>query len=85
MGWGNDDNVATERAGTGRSDLASEASMSKTGSGAIGSGADTNSLSDYNLYLPSILLVTGYYIIFFWVSLIIIITTHCIRLEHFFT
>ncbi|MEY2804055.1 MAG: Valine--tRNA ligase, partial [Pseudomonadota bacterium] len=36
-------------------------------------GADT---SDYNLYLPSTVLVTGYDIIFFWVARMIMMTTH---------
>jgi valyl-tRNA synthetase len=34
------------------------------------------SLSDYNLYLPSSVLVTGYDIIFFWVARMIMMTTH---------
>jgi valyl-tRNA synthetase len=33
-------------------------------------------LSDYNLYLPSSVLVTGYDIIFFWVARMIMMTTH---------
>ena len=33
-------------------------------------------LSDYNLYLPSTVLVTGYDIIFFWVARMIMMTTH---------
>jgi valyl-tRNA synthetase len=72
MGWGNDATVAGERAGAARSDLASEASMSKGSSGAIASGA----LSDFDLYLPSSVLVTGYDIIFFWVARMIMMTTH---------
>jgi valyl-tRNA synthetase len=39
-------------------------------------GVDTSSLSDYNLYLPSSVLVTGYDIIFFWVARMIMMTTH---------
>ncbi len=74
MGWGNDG--AGERAGAGGSDLASAASMSKAGSGAIDSGASANNLTDYNLYLPSSVLVTGYDIIFFWVARMIMMTTH---------
>ncbi len=35
-----------------------------------------DSLSDYNLYLPSSVLVTGYDIIFFWVARMIMMTTH---------
>jgi valyl-tRNA synthetase len=34
------------------------------------------SLSDYDLYLPSSVLVTGYDIIFFWVARMIMMTTH---------
>jgi valyl-tRNA synthetase len=68
LGWSND--AAGERAGTGRSDIASEASESKTGSGALASG------TDYDLYLPSSVLVTGYDIIFFWVARMIMMTTH---------
>jgi valyl-tRNA synthetase len=79
MGWGNDDanakHPAGERAGLGRSDLASEASMSKAESGAIASGTQGNT-SDYDLYLPSSVLVTGYDIIFFWVARMIMMTTH---------
>ncbi len=75
MGWGNNDtnakNAAGERAGTGRSDIASEASGCKTGSGALASGTQ-----DYDLYLPSSVLVTGYDIIFFWVARMIMMTTH---------
>jgi valyl-tRNA synthetase len=33
-------------------------------------------VSDYNLYLPSSVLVTGYDIIFFWVARMIMMTTH---------
>jgi len=86
MGWGNDKNTrnaAGERAGTGRSDMASEASGSKTGSGTLASGTNAttnsntnNSPSDYDLYLPSSVLVTGYDIIFFWVARMIMMTTH---------
>jgi valyl-tRNA synthetase len=77
MGWGNDNakHPAGERAGLGRSDLASEASMSKAESGAIASGTQGNT-SDYDLYLPSSVLVTGYDIIFFWVARMIMMTTH---------
>lgn len=35
-----------------------------------------DNLSDYNLYLPSSVLVTGYDIIFFWVARMIMMTTH---------
>jgi valyl-tRNA synthetase len=75
MGWGNDG--AGERAGAGRSDIASEASGSKTGSGTLASGTNANNIqTDYDLYLPSSVLVTGYDIIFFWVARMIMMTTH---------
>ena len=67
MGWP----VAGEGAGTGRSDIASEASGSKASSGTLASGTQ-----DYDLYLPSSVLVTGYDIIFFWVARMIMMTTH---------
>jgi valyl-tRNA synthetase len=70
MGW--PDSAAQERAGVGRSDLMSEANMSKAGSDPVLRG----SLSDYDLYLPSSVLVTGYDIIFFWVARMIMMTTH---------
>jgi valyl-tRNA synthetase len=38
--------------------------------------ASTNETEDYNLYLPSTVLVTGYDIIFFWVARMIMMTTH---------
>jgi len=76
MGWPNSEGGAGERAGAARSDLASEASMSKGSPGAIASGARADSLSDYDLYLPSSVLVTGYDIIFFWVARMIMMTTH---------
>jgi len=65
---------AGEGAGAGRSDISSEASRSKTGSGALASGESQT--SDYDLYLPSSVLVTGYDIIFFWVARMIMMTTH---------
>ena len=75
MGWPN--NAALGRDGLGRSDFASAASMSKTESGSAQRGANNNhSLSDYSLYLPSSVLVTGYEIIFFWVARMIMMTTH---------
>ncbi|ARU05332.1 valine--tRNA ligase [Comamonas serinivorans] len=37
---------------------------------------DDTPTSDYNLYLPSTVLVTGYDIIFFWVARMIMFTTH---------
>jgi len=65
---------AGEGAGAGQSDISSEASRSKTGSGALASGESQT--SDYDLYLPSSVLVTGYDIIFFWVARMIMMTTH---------
>ncbi len=38
--------------------------------------ADASEPSDYDLYLPSSVLVTGYDIIFFWVARMIMMTTH---------
>ena len=38
--------------------------------------ANEKGLSDYDLYLPSSVLVTGYDIIFFWVARMIMMTTH---------
>ena len=82
MGWPNH-NAALGRDGDGRSDLVSEANMSKavhdsaqSGANAYASGANANQLSDYDLYLPSSVLVTGYDIIFFWVARMIMMTTH---------
>ncbi|WP_114969094.1 valine--tRNA ligase [Rhodoferax ferrireducens] len=71
-----DDDAALGRGGDGRSDLVSEASMSKAVPASSQSGADTNSLNDIDLYLPSSVLVTGYDIIFFWVARMIMMTTH---------
>ena len=39
-------------------------------------GGTEGSTSDYDLYLPSSVLVTGYDIIFFWVARMIMMTTH---------
>nr|WP_315493996.1 valine--tRNA ligase [uncultured Rhodoferax sp.] len=39
-------------------------------------GAGTGATDDYNLYLPSSVLVTGYDIIFFWIARMIMMTTH---------
>jgi valyl-tRNA synthetase len=44
------------------------------GLGRPGAGSDIR--TDYNLYLPSSVLVTGYDIIFFWVARMIMMTTH---------
>jgi valyl-tRNA synthetase len=77
MGWPH--NAAGEGGGAGRSDMASEARRSKAESGKLTSGTKinaNNSQSDYDLYLPSSVLVTGYDIIFFWVARMIMMTTH---------
>jgi valyl-tRNA synthetase len=75
MGWPHNEtstkHAAGERAGLGRSDMASEASGSKAEPGTLASGTN-----DYDLYLPSSVLVTGYDIIFFWVARMIMMTTH---------
>ena len=70
MGWSNDG--ASRRAGHEPGDLASAASMSPGVSSPSAGGPQ----SDYNLYLPSSVLVTGYDIIFFWVARMIMMTTH---------
>ncbi len=83
MGW-TGGQAATETApelgGDGRSDLASAASMSKAVPAELRGEAnehnDTQSLTDFDLYLPSSVLVTGYDIIFFWVARMIMMTTH---------
>jgi valyl-tRNA synthetase len=77
MGWPH--STAGEGGGAERSDMASEASRSKAESGTLTSGTKVNannSQSDYDLYLPSSVLVTGYDIIFFWVARMIMMTTH---------
>jgi valyl-tRNA synthetase len=61
-------------AGLGRSDIAAEGRVSQAESGAASGGSI--STSDYDLYLPSSVLVTGYDIIFFWVARMIMMTTH---------
>ena len=73
LGWSSD--TAGERVGAGRSDIASEASGSKADSGTLASGTEAPT-NDYDLYLPSSVLVTGYDIIFFWVARMIMMTTH---------
>ena len=66
VGW--PESAAGEGAGAGRSDIASKAV-----NGTLASGTGT---TDYDLYLPSSVLVTGYDIIFFWVARMIMMTTH---------
>jgi valyl-tRNA synthetase len=74
MGWPKA--AAGEGAGAGSGDLERAARMSPNGSGTLASGVNANALSDYDLYLPSSVLVTGYDIIFFWVARMIMMTTH---------
>jgi valyl-tRNA synthetase len=69
LGWSSDAAGGSGAAGSG--DLASAASMSTTGGATAASGTQ-----DYDLYLPSSVLVTGYDIIFFWVARMIMMTTH---------
>ena len=91
MGWGNEDTASADgnnapqgqandaalgRGGDGRSDLVSEANMSKAIPASAQREAETKNLSDIDLYLPSSVLVTGYDIIFFWVARMIMMTTH---------
>lgn len=73
-----DAHAAAAASAGARSDFASEASVSKTASASRGgSGSSSeNSTTDYDLYLPSSVLVTGYDIIFFWVARMIMMTTH---------
>ncbi|MEY4733902.1 MAG: Valine--tRNA ligase, partial [Pseudomonadota bacterium] len=70
LGWSSN-NAAGGSGAAGSGDLASEASMSTTGGATAASGTQ-----DYDLYLPSSVLVTGYDIIFFWVARMIMMTTH---------
>ncbi|MES3010608.1 MAG: valine--tRNA ligase [Pseudomonadota bacterium] len=72
MGWPEAVAQGSGLAGTG--DLASAANMSQAGEPGLRSGAAA--LTDYDLYLPSTVLVTGYDIIFFWVARMIMMTTH---------
>jgi valyl-tRNA synthetase len=73
MGWPNQ--AAQGHGGLGAGDLASAASMSRSEPAEPRSGAEAN-LTDFDLYLPSSVLVTGYDIIFFWVARMIMMTTH---------
>ena len=77
MGWPNQtSDAALGRGGDASSDLASEASKAKGVHASAQSGANTSERSDYDLYLPSSVLITGYDIIFFWVARMIMMTTH---------
>ena len=73
MGWP-DAMQASGRAGLGRSDIAGEARVSQTEHRTPAGAA--SGVTDYDLYLPSSVLVTGYDIIFFWVARMIMMTTH---------
>ncbi len=53
----------------------SSAALPPEGAAAPG-GGPASQLQDYDLYLPSTVLVTGYDIIFFWVARMIMMTTH---------
>ena len=48
----------------------------QSGATAADPAGSANGASDYDLYLPSSVLVTGYDIIFFWVARMIMMTTH---------
>ena len=74
MGWPQTTG-ASEGVSPGSGDLASAANMSPNGTTTLASGAAATT-QDYDLYLPSSVLVTGYDIIFFWVARMIMMTTH---------
>ena len=80
LGWPHQTKPAAEGGRAGSGDLASAASMSPNGSAALGrvnsEASNNTNLKDYDLYLPSSVLVTGYDIIFFWVARMIMMTTH---------
>ena len=67
MGW---PQSVAPTLGTGVSSLPPEGAAASWG------GPATRRASDYDLYLPSSVLVTGYDIIFFWVARMIMMTTH---------
>ncbi|TSE25977.1 valine--tRNA ligase [Tepidimonas aquatica] len=71
LGWPE----AACRTGSGPGDFPAVGRMSPGGAGPAG-GENTAAPSDYDLYLPSTVLVTGYDIIFFWVARMIMMTTH---------
>ncbi|OSZ64638.1 valine--tRNA ligase [Hydrogenophaga sp. IBVHS2] len=71
MGWPE----AAGGMGAGKGDLVSAANMSPSGDDAVRRFGPA-STTDYDLYLPSTVLVTGYDIIFFWVARMIMMTTH---------
>jgi valyl-tRNA synthetase len=65
MGWAGDDSGGDQGGHA----------VGGSGSGQRDANAN-NGLSDYDLYLPSSVLVTGYDIIFFWVARMIMMTKH---------
>jgi valyl-tRNA synthetase len=71
MGWPE----AAGGMGAGKGDVESAANMSPPGAHAARSLGPAGT-TDYDLYLPSTVLVTGYDIIFFWVARMIMMTTH---------
>lgn len=86
MGWGNDgaavDGLNGDQAGHGLAhtrfahQIAASAPSQLTAQAAASGAQKSEALSDYDLYLPSSTLVTGYDIIFFWVARMIMMTTH---------
>jgi valyl-tRNA synthetase len=75
MGWPEASTGATVRAEPVEAGANISTSSVRTDAGDSSPGIP-DSLSDYNLYLPSSVLVTGYDIIFFWVARMIMMTTH---------
>lgn len=77
MGWPEaaESTTAAGGGGAGSGDVVSAANMSPAGS-VSPSGDASPGPQDYDLYLPSTVLVTGYDIIFFWVARMIMMTTH---------
>ncbi len=71
MGW---PDAVAPTLGTDVSPLPPEGARSALGR--PGGGTHNSPVSDYNLYLPSSVLVTGYDIIFFWVARMIMMTRH---------
>jgi valyl-tRNA synthetase len=86
MGWGNDgaagDDLVGDQAGHGLAHTRSARQIAASASDPITAQAATpgaqapQALADYDLYLPSSTLVTGYDIIFFWVARMIMMTKH---------
>ena len=79
MGWPNlaESERADDNSGPEPGDFSAAGRMSPGGAAAGNGGATpTRGTSDYDLYLPSSVLVTGYDIIFFWVARMVMMTTH---------